>query len=71
MGVVLLDPAGRLFTVGHLRRADIGIHLVGAAQDADLDVEVWRSPSGPRRMLFHQATVAAAAKGCNGWEVNR
>ena len=40
VGVVLLDPAGQLLAIGHLRRADIGVDLVGAAQDVDLDVEM-------------------------------
>ncbi len=31
---------GDLLAIGHLRRADIGVDLVGALQDVDLDVEV-------------------------------
>ena len=38
--VVDLGPARDLLAVGHLRRADVGLDLVGALQDVDLDVEV-------------------------------
>ena len=38
--VVVLDLLRDLLAEGHLRRADIGVHLVGALQDVDLDVEM-------------------------------
>ena len=34
------DRPGDLFAIGHLRRADIGVDLVGALEDVDLDVEM-------------------------------
>ena len=40
MGVVDLGLAAERLAIGHLRRADIGVDLVGAAQDVDLDVQV-------------------------------
>ena len=40
MGVVDIRRAAEAFTVGDLRRADVGFDLVGPLQDVDLDVEV-------------------------------
>ena len=38
--VVDVDLLGQRFAIGHLRRADVGVDLVGAAKDVDLDVEM-------------------------------
>src|SRR5262245_18560971 len=38
--VIDRDLLGDLLAIGHLRRADIGLDLVGALEDVDLDVEV-------------------------------
>ena len=40
VGVFDFGALGDAFTERHLRRADIGVDLVGAAQDVDLDVEM-------------------------------
>ena len=40
MRVVDLGRAGQGLAIGHLRRADVGLDLVGALEDVDLDVEV-------------------------------
>jgi hypothetical protein len=40
MGVVDLDLLGQLLAIGDLRRANVGVDLVGALEDIDLDVEV-------------------------------
>ena len=40
VGVVDLGLLGDRLAIGDLRRADIGVDLVGATQDVDLDVEV-------------------------------
>jgi hypothetical protein len=40
VGVVDLRPAAERLAIGDLRSADIGIDLVGAAQDVDLDLEM-------------------------------
>ena len=36
----MLDLLRDLLAIGHLRRADIGVDLVGALEDVDLDVEM-------------------------------
>ncbi len=40
MRVVDLDRACETLAIGDLRRADIGVDLVGALQNVDLDVEM-------------------------------
>ena len=40
VGVVDLGPLRHRLAIGDLRRADIGVDLVGALQDVDLDVEM-------------------------------
>ena len=40
VGVIDGDRLGDLLAIGHLRRADIGVDLVGALEDVDLDVEM-------------------------------
>ena len=40
VGVVDLGAPPERLAIGHLRRADVGFHLVGALQDVDLAVEV-------------------------------
>ena len=40
VGVVVSDRPGDPLAIGHLRRADIGLDLVGALEDVDLDVEM-------------------------------
>src|SRR5271156_6238657 len=40
MGVRDLDPPGQFLAIGDLWRADIGVDLIGAPQNIDLDVEM-------------------------------
>src|SRR5476651_1692074 len=38
--IIVLDALGDLLSERYLRRADIGVHFVGALEDVDLDVEM-------------------------------
>ena len=40
MGIILLDTLGQALAIGDLRRADVGIDLIGALKNIDLDVEM-------------------------------
>ena len=40
VGVFDGDRLGERFAISHLRRADIGVHLVGALEDIDLDLQM-------------------------------
>jgi len=40
VGVIDFRPLGDALTERHLRRADVGVDLVGPAQNVDLDVEM-------------------------------